>query len=601
MPGRDATCSIGLLDIGSSDDDDEDDRPFPKVQRIAGAGDIQPKFQEEMPTPGCHLGSMFCLTSAAATPHQENEIMKTLREDIDALLVAAASDNEPKLPDVGQDGLDDGMGEPNAPLEVYNPVELDWTGALACDSRDPSAHEDVELHDDADASDGLEGEEEKERFAGVVGVVSNEVPRLSQWRRLATMQRVREISFLHSKTHEQQHHRRRPEVSQRRHVWEHAVKAFHVDVLTTPLKHSTPDLDAGTAKSLDVVFQHFAPLLFQCRPQDVPTYRDPPAEMFERITCDEIRKQYIKLRAEIIPCLLQEPESASCWRVHTVTVLLNNGKQVQLKPEQLTLAQCDTFGVGNDDSIRLGRASTIGKRAHVVGFDTGHPLHEQVGLIKAYQKSADEAMVYKLLMTQSYSRVRAWGVWHILRLYLRLIMAGASTDALLELVGSFLTRHTRGAPARTRLGDVLNAVLLKSRGVNGDGQDNGFIGRALDIYFHSRPWHFQVGARQKRLRRNSHTGGLLAPSPALRRYRTELQIGVRFSWLNGPLRPCVAACGRRNLRCAGLSSDELARNPKAGVLLREISSGAARLRALLTLVNLAEPDRLDDRVWALVE
>ena len=86
-------------------------------------------------------------------------------------------------------------------------------------------------------------------------------------------------------------------------------------------------------------------------------------------------------------------------------------------------------------------------------------------------------------MTASYEDVRKHTVWHVLRAYHRLMMAGGTTEALAESVCSSLTLQTRGGWGRKPvLGDMLNAVRLRCFGVHGDGQDMNFIARSLDIF-----------------------------------------------------------------------------------------------------------------------
>ena len=92
-------------------------------------------------------------------------------------------------------------------------------------------------------------------------------------------------------------------------------------------------------------------------------------------------------------------------------------------------------------------------------------------------------------------------VWHVLRVYHRLVMAGCATEALAESVCSTLTIQTRACVGRPpKLGDVITAVRLRLAGVNGGGQDYNFLRRTMDIYFRGRPWHVCVGKRALELR-----------------------------------------------------------------------------------------------------
>ena len=169
------------------------------------------------------------------------------------------------------------------------------------------------------------------------------------------------------------------------------------------------------------VFAVFRTSVFQLELAHVPMLRDPPPEMFARIGWDTMRAQYVVLRAEFIPALLQEH--------------------------------------GSSRPVRMG---------------------------------LDEAALYALIMRQPYSTVHSAGIWHVLRLYHRLVMAGASTEQLAEGVGSMLTQQARGTGGcPPPLADTLNAVRLRSMGML-EGDSMSFIRRGLDVYFRKKPWHFSA-------------------------------------------------------------------------------------------------------------
>ena len=66
------------------------------------------------------------------------------------------------------------------------------------------------------------------------------------------------------------------------------------------------------------------------------------------------------------------------------------------------------------------------------------------GVVTGFDKRIREFMLFKLLMTQDYLHVKTSDVWHVLRLYHRLYMAGVTTEAMAESVGSLLTQRTSG-------------------------------------------------------------------------------------------------------------------------------------------------------------
>ena len=104
--------------------------------------------------------------------------------------------------------------------------------------------------------------------------------------------------------------------------------------------------------------------------------------------------------------------------------------------------------------------------------------------------AANQDKLYKLLMTRSYGQSRH--LWHVLRLYHRLIMAGSSSEALAEAVGSMLTRATRVPGHHCGLGDLLDGVRLRAAGVGSADCNADFIRRCLNIRLFGEPWHFHL-------------------------------------------------------------------------------------------------------------
>ncbi len=88
---------------------------------------------------------------------------------------------------------------------------------------------------------------------------------------------------------------------------------------------------------------------------------------------------------------------------------------------------------GVDKSLQLGLPSVIGKTVVV------KPGGLQA-VVLDLSRRVPEDRLYKFLMTQPHSSCRH--IWHVLRLYHRLVMAGATSEALAESVGSMLTRAT---------------------------------------------------------------------------------------------------------------------------------------------------------------
>ncbi len=296
--------------------------------------------------------------------------------------------------------------------------------------------------------------------------------------------------------------------------------------------------------ALHVVFAFFAPLLFQTRPADVARYVNPPAELFTRLVFPEFEREYVTLRQETIPKLLSNAEVEE---------------------------KCFT-------DTRNGDRRVV------------------------------EEELYKALMVLPYTRVSTEGIWHVLRVYHRLIMAGGTTEALAESICSTLTMHVRACPGRLpAVGDVITAARLRSAGVSGSGRDSSFITRALDIYFRGKPWHVLVGRKSLQLRAREHPDFDRLVSPAVRRYREALCSGVRFTFLHTGLRALARGSGRTNISVivdGGSGSvearGELVRNPKAGLKLRHLSGAEDLISALRDMVESYEPVRLDPRMAELV-
>ena len=95
-------------------------------------------------------------------------------------------------------------------------------------------------------------------------------------------------------------------------------------------------------------------------------------------------------------------------------------------------------------------------------------------------RSVSETRLYRPLMRQPYEEVQRLGLWHLLRMYNRLIMAGASVEALVEGFGSMLSQATQSHVTRP-LSEVIDAVRLQSYGISDSSEDASFIKRCLDI------------------------------------------------------------------------------------------------------------------------
>ena len=304
------------------------------------------------------------------------------------------------------------------------------------------------------------------------------------------------------------------------------------------------ELGAPVEAALQVVFGFLEPLLFRLRPADVARFAHPPPELFARPTLKNFMHQYYILRQGVIPDLLAESEVA----------------EKCLKP--------------------------------VASGTTRIVEHE----------------LYKVLMTLSFRRVQKYGIWHVLRLYHRLVMAGGTSEALAESVCSTLTMHVRACPGRLpALGDVVNAARLRSAGVSGSGRDAQFIERCLNIYFRGKAWHVLVGRRALEIRAKAHPDFDRHVSPALRHYRSGLSLALRFPFVYTGLGILARSCGRNNISVTidgGSGSDaaraELVRNPKAGLVLRQCKGAVELIRVLREMICLYKPTELSEPAAGMV-
>jgi hypothetical protein len=261
------------------------------------------------------------------------------------------------------------------------------------------------------------------------------------------------------------------------------------------------------------------------------------------IAWPEFKEQYIELRHSFIPALLRDPEGAQCWKVRSVYVAMLCGDQLTVPADWVRLAGDTGNFWGQDCSVTFGLQSAVGK---AVVVRCGGKGEGTAGKVTGFARVIIEERVYKLLMTQPLPSVQKCRVWHVLRLYHRLKMAGVTSEALAESVGSMLTRNTRASSAS--LADTINSVRLRCYGVSGGVTCQGFLRRSLDIFFRGGPWHFLLGYQGKWERSCRYPIGLLGPSLALHRHRLKNIAGVRFTWIGDDLVKLVRACSRKHLR-----------------------------------------------------
>jgi len=359
-------------------------------------------------------------------------------------------------------------------------------------------------------------------------------------------------------------------IGRRRTMWEAAAACFHPRALVDP------QIPVGTAHLLQIVWDTMGAWLLSARPSDAMSYRNPPPELFERITGAEFIEQYRNLRTQVIPQLLRQVGPDGCLEVVRVQLRLETGRVLVLPVEEVVF-----------DSQGRSISELIGNPATISAELEGHPHAGASGVIEHLTSQVHEAGLYRLLMTMPYARVRATRIWHVLRVYHRLVMAGGTTEALAESVCSALTRQVHGCLGQRPLGDLIAAVKLRDAGVRGSGGDEAFLERALEIYFKGKPWHVFLTERARREKRARESLSAEA-APA------------KWGFVRGALRPFAAASARKHLKVtpdvgAGTAEAraELARNPKAGLLLRGMRGAKESQAALGELIRASTPDALD--------
>ena len=387
-------------------------------------------------------------------------------------------------------------------------------------------------------------------------------------------------------------------ISPSRAFWEAAAEAFHPNVLAQPWIDTPPAAQSRQLEALSLVYHVMAPSLFMWTRTEFLNYERPPEELFQRIRLADIRQQYIKLRYDFLPPLLCSPEGKQCWSVSAVIVEMEEDHSLKFVGVDRVELESSSSAWGSDASIAFGCKSAVGKRVRVRlgrGKD-GNPDYGS-GVIRGFDDHLIEEKLYKLLMSRSYTQeVRPAGLWHVLRLYHRLIMAGVTSEALAECVGSMLTQRQQAQVGRHRhISECIGSTLLRCAGIAGDARDVGFIERALNVYFRRKPWHFLLTDRGRQLRHKNYPAGLLGSSVTVHRHILRSRVARRFSWLAGTLDEARDASARLHLKS------------ESGSAVLETTRGVCALRSSRTLAEQRgkfdemkaqyAPAQVDARVW----
>jgi hypothetical protein len=193
---------------------------------------------------------------------------------------------------------------------------------------------------------------------------------------------------------------------------------------------------------------HAAALIFESEQllATKPTFFDslPHAEQLRIVSmlCSRIGPQIWGIPCDSVPFLLPPPEMSE---TQTGTQVLDKLKEYRILAKSCA-AQQDVF----DDKGQAEDAKLLGK-----------------------------------LVCVKISIVRARGLWHILRLAMRLYFHSLSSEAIAEFAGSVMRylekRHAVGNPPSTAT--LIRAVRLRAAGVRGDVGDMCFVHRAMEYHF----------------------------------------------------------------------------------------------------------------------
>ena len=255
-------------------------------------------------------------------------------------------------------------------------------------------------------------------------------------------------------------------------MWFCAVDMFSARTLSTKV----PELAPEALEKFACIYNAFE-ALFSWRPCDVEFLKDPPPEIFERISFQDFVDQYLRFRNTFIPQVLASPVGGACWKATSFSVRFSDG-QTGTVPANMISAPADVDHEGYTDvSCNFGSHGCIGQRVRVSGRVAGRVLKKESATVYVVTRDIDFLQLYKAMIVSSYDIVREANVWHVLRLFHRLVHAGATTEALSESVCSYLTQYgRRRIGPRPNTVDVINAVLLKSAGIRGSAGEDAFFG-----------------------------------------------------------------------------------------------------------------------------
>ena len=109
----------------------------------------------------------------------------------------------------------------------------------------------------------------------------------------------------------------------------------------------------------------------------------------------------------------------------------------------------------------------------------------EVQLIRRICKLLVDHKMHALLMNLSYRHVSDNALWHVLRLYHRIMIWSSSSEAIAEHVGSLIrfVEKKHGLGRALGVPALVRATRLRAAGVRGDTGDSSFVMRAMHVHF----------------------------------------------------------------------------------------------------------------------
>ena len=143
-------------------------------------------------------------------------------------------------------------------------------------------------------------------------------------------------------------------------------------------------------------------------------------------------------------------------------------------------------------------------------------------------------------------------------------------------------------------------MQLRAAGVSGDGTDDEFLARALDIYFRGERLRFCVSARAAAQRTALGHATSLGSSLSVRRARLSAAV-TGFEFTKTALPSMVKNCARNVLKSELQINHIMLHDPRAGHDLKRLQSARQTHIALTRMMAAYEPSQLDERMWSLIQ